>query len=235
LFLALAPGETSESFIREVDENLRRSQAEQFARRWGKWLIAAAILFLIAVAAYLFWQNRQTEKAAANSETFSAILGDIGAGKVDDAPKRLDALAAESNDSMGASARLTSAAIALQSGDRSRAINQYRAVSEDTGVPQAYRDAAIIRLTQLELDSLKPEDVIARMQPLAVKDNAWFGSAGEITAMAMIKANRRSEAAQLLSAIAAERSTPPTLRARVEQLASSVALPAAPAPAPAAR
>ena len=45
--MALAPGETNEAFIREVDENLRRSQAEEFFRRWGGWLIAGAVLVIV--------------------------------------------------------------------------------------------------------------------------------------------------------------------------------------------
>ena len=79
--MALAPGETSETFIREVDENLRRDQAEAVFKRYGKWLIAAAVLLLVAVAVWLFWKNQQAEQAAANSEQFSAILTDVGAGQ----------------------------------------------------------------------------------------------------------------------------------------------------------
>lgn len=232
--MALAPGQTSESFIREVDENLRRSQAEDFARRYGKWLIGLGILFLLAAAAFLFWRNQQAEKAAANSEALNAVLNDISQGRTANVPQRLDAIAADANDSMAAAARLTRAAFALQSGDRATAIALYRQVAEDGGVPQAYRDAALVRQTQLEFDSLPPQQVIARLQPLAVKDNAWFGSAGEMTAIAMLKANRRPEAAQLLTAISAERSVPPSIRARAEQLAAGLSIPPAPAAAPSA-
>lgn len=237
--MALAPGETNESFIREVDENLRRDQAEAIARRYGKWFIAAAVLLLAAVAGYLFWRNHQAEQAAAHSETFSAILNDVGQQKTANAPQRLDALASEGNGSMSSAARLTRAALAIETGDRATAIAQYRQVSEDSNAPQTYRDAAIIRQTQLEFDSLKPEDVIARLQPLALKESAWFGSAGEMTALAMVKANRRSEAAQLLSAVAAQQTVPVSLRGRAGELASSLSIPvqapAAAAPASAAR
>lgn len=226
--MALAPGETSETFIREVDENLRRDQAEAIARRYGKWFVAAAILILLAVAGYLYWQNRQKEQAAANSETFNAILTDLGQQKTQDVPQRLDALAANANDSMAASARLTRAALAIEQGDRAMAIAQYKQVSDATGAPQAYRDAATVRMTQLEFDGLKPDEVIARLQSLAVKENPWFGTAGELTALAMLKANRRSQAAQLLAAVAAEPTVPVSIRGRTGELASSLSAPAAP-------
>lgn len=232
--MALSPGQTPESFIREVDENLRRSQAENFAKRYGKLLIGLAILFLVAVGGFLYWRAEQAKKAAANSEALFGVLRDVGSPAGASAPQRLDRIAADANDSMAASARLTRAALALENGDRNTALAQYREVSADKGAPQTYRDAATVRLTQMELDALKPDDVISRLQPLAVKDGAWYGSAGEITAMAMLKAGRRAEAARLLTAIAADKNVPPSIRGRAEQLGGSLSLPAAPAASPAA-
>ena len=228
--MALAPGETSDTFIREVDENLRRDQAEAVFKRYGTWIIAAAVLLLAAVGGWLFWKNQQAQQAAANSERFSAILNDVGAGKTgDEVARRLEVLAAESNGSMSGAARLTRAALALQKSDRATAIAHYRQVVDDGDVPQTVRDSATIRLTQLEFDSLQPQQVIERLAPLATKDSAWYGSAGELTALAMIKANRRREAAGLLAGIAADKNVPASLRARAEQLAAGLSIPAAPA------
>jgi hypothetical protein len=226
--LALAPGETSETFIREVDENLRRDQAEKVFKRYGSWIIAAAVLLLAAVGGWLSWKNQQAEKAAAGSEQFAAILTDVGQGKTgNDVTQRLDALAADGPGSLAGAARLTRAAVALQKSDRATAIAQYRQVMEDGDVLPAFRDAATIRLTQLEFDSLQPQQVIDRLAPLATKDSAWYGSAGELTALALLKANRRSEAAALLNGVAASKDVPPSLRARAEQLAASLSIPAA--------
>jgi hypothetical protein len=228
--LALAPGETSESFIREVDENLRRDQAQKVFKRFGILIVGGALLLLAAVGGWLFWKNQQAEKAAVQSEQFTAILGDIGAGKTGaDVDRRLDALATEGNGSLSGSARLTRAALALQKSDRATAIAQYRSVMEDDDVPQTVRDTATLRLTQLEFDSLQPQQVIDRLAPLAVKESAWYGSAGELTALAMLKANRRSDAAAILNGVAASKDVPASLRARAEQLAAGLSIPVAPA------
>jgi hypothetical protein len=54
--LAVTPDTPDEAFLREVDDDLRRERMENFAKTYGKWLIAAVVVFLIAVAGYLYWQ-----------------------------------------------------------------------------------------------------------------------------------------------------------------------------------
>ena len=44
------PTDPAESFVREVDENLRRDQARDFLKKNGPWIIGAVLLFLAAVA-----------------------------------------------------------------------------------------------------------------------------------------------------------------------------------------
>ena len=83
---------------------------------------------------------------------------------------------------------------------------------------------ALIRQTALEFDSLKPEEVIARLQPLSKPGEPWFGSAGEMTADAMIKQGKKAEAGQLYAAIAKDTTVPNTMRARAAQIASSLGL-----------
>ena len=42
------PPDISETFVREVDENLRRDRLRDFVKRYGGWLIGAVVLFLAA-------------------------------------------------------------------------------------------------------------------------------------------------------------------------------------------
>ena len=71
---------------------------------------------------------------------------------------------------------------------------------------------ATIRGTAIEFDTIKPEEVVARLQPLTKPGNPWFGSAGEMTAMALLKQNRKAEAGRLFAQIAADKAVPESIR-----------------------
>ena len=98
----------------------------------------------------------------------------------------------------------------------------YKSIAEDSGMPQPYRDAALIRQTALEFDQLQPQQVIARLEPLTKQGEPWFGSAGEMSALALVKQGKRQEAGQLYAAIAKDKSVPETIRARAVQVAGSL-------------
>ena len=216
------PTDPAESFVREVDENLRRDQARDFAKKNGPWIIGAILLFLAGVAGWLYWQDRQERQAEAETERLNAVMTQVGAGQVGNADKQLAPLEDSGADGVRAAASLTKAAVALEKADRATAIAEYRAMASDDGLAQPYRDLATVRLTALEFDQIKPEAVIERLKPLAEAGNPWFGSAGEMTAMAMLKQGRKSEAGRMFAAIAADTQVPESIRSRAVQIAGTL-------------
>ncbi len=216
------PTDPAESFVREVDENLRRDQARDFLKRFGPWIVGAILLFLAAVAGWLYWQDRQQKQAEVETERLNAVMSQLGSGQAAGAEAQLEALAKSDADGVSAAARLTRAAIALEKANRKEAADEYRAVMNDEALAQPYRDLATIRLVALEFDQMKPADVITRLDGLAKPGNPWFGSAGELTAMAMLKLGRKAEAGRLFAAIAADNLVPDTIRSRAVQIAGSL-------------
>ena len=221
--MALTP-DTDGSFVREVDENLRRDQMAERAKRYGGVVIGAVVLFLLAIAGYLYWQDRQQKQAEAGTEQLTGVLQDIGASKVATAPATLDTLRQSDAEGVKAIAGLTRAALALQQGNRKLAATVYAEVAADTGLAQPYRDLALVRGTSLEFDTLKPDEVIARLQPLAVAGQPFFGSAGEMIGMSLIAKGQKPAAAQLFAKIAADEGVPDSLRARAVQVAGTLGL-----------
>jgi hypothetical protein len=216
------PPEISDTFLREVDENLRRDRARDFAKKYGKWLIAGLILFLMACGAYIYWQQYKQKRAEEQVEQLAQIYRNIGSGNVGAAPQQLDQLSNSGSKAVRASALFTRAALALQQNDLKLATDKYRTIASDNSLPAPYRDAALIRQTALEFDKLQPQEVITRLDKLAKPESAWFGTAGEMTAMALIKQGKKPEAGRLFAAIAKDKNVPDSIRARSVQIAGSL-------------
>jgi len=227
------PPEHNETFLREVDENLRRDRMESFFKRYGGWVAAAVALFVLASGGFIYWNHIKQERSERQVEQLADTFRNIGAGNVAGAPQQLDAMSANGSKGVRAVALFTRAAVALQQNDVKLATAKYREVAEDKSFPKPFRDAALIRQTALEFDSLQPQQVITRLQPLAQPGNPWFGSAGEMTAIAHLKQGQRDRAAQLFAAIAKDTSVPDSLRGRAVQLAGTLGVDASSAFPPA--
>ncbi|MDB5718596.1 MAG: hypothetical protein JWM38_2023 [Sphingomonas bacterium] len=227
--MALTP-QNNEAFYREVDDELRREQLATVWQRYGRIALIVIALALVAFAGYLWWQHERTKQAGRDSEALTAVLTDLGTGKTAGAKAKLDQLAQSSRPAYSATARLTSAAMAIEANDTKGAVTQYRAIADDSSVPAAFRDLALIRQTALEYDALPPADVIARLKPLAVTGNPWFGSAGEMVAVAHLKMNQPALAGPIFAAIARDEAVPETIRSRAARMAGVLGVDVAAAP-----
>jgi hypothetical protein len=162
------------------------------------------------------------QHAEGEVEQLAQIYKDVGSGDTSQAPQQLDELSKSGSKGVRASALFARAAVALQQNDAKSASGIYKSIADDSGFPQAYRDAALVREVALDFDQLQPQEVIARLQPLTKPGEPWFGSAGEMSALALLKQGKKQEAAQLFATIAKDPGAPQAIRARAAQLAGSL-------------
>lgn len=206
-------------FLREVDAALREDELRTAAKRWGVAIGAAVLAALLGLAGYLYWQQRSHGSAAAGSEQLTIALDNVEAGELGAGATKLAALAKDSSNGVSATGRLMQAGIAAEQGRSAEALKLFEAVAADDGVPQAYRDLAAIRAVSLNFDAMKPEDVVARLKPLAEPGKPWFGSAGELVGLAYLKQGKNNLAGPLFAAISRDKEAPETLRSRTRQMA----------------
>ena len=216
------PPDINETFLREVDENLRRDRLRDFGKKYGNWIAVAVVLFLAASGGFIWWQQHQVKASEGEVEQLAQVYRDVGTGNSTKAPAQLDELAKSGSKAIRASALFTSAALALEKNDHKAAIANYREIAADSAFPQPYRDAALIRQTALEFDQIKPDEVISRLEPFAKPGKPWFGTAGEMTALAMIKQGKKDQAGRLFAAIAKDKSVPESIRGRAVQIAGTL-------------
>lgn len=251
--LALKPND-GETFLKEVDEELRRERINNFFTRYGWWVIGAVLLVLASVGGWLWWSSRQASEREGQGENLVAAMEQLGRGSGNAANPQLDALANGQVEGYRVSALFARATAQADAGNIPAAIATLRSIGDDQNVDQVYRDAALVRRTQLEFDTLQPQEVIRRLGPLAAADSAWLGTAGEMVGVAHLRMNRPDLAGPIFVRIAQDDNVPGSLKARAEAMAGSLgfdvsrtapdgrrapprprppALPATPAPTPA--
>jgi len=219
---------SNEAFIREVDEELRRDQVKTLWQRYGRLAIVAIVAALIGLGGWLWYQADQAKRSGVEGEQLSAAIQDLGTGNTTAASAKLAPLATSKVEGYRVAAKLAQADLALDKNDIKTAAAAFAAIAADTSLAQPYRDAALIRQTAAEYDTLPPATVVARLRPLAVAGSPWFGSAGEMSAIAYMRMNQPKPAAALLTAMAADEGVPETIRSRAVQLAGVLGIDAVP-------
>lgn len=219
--MALTP-QNDEAFLREVDDELRREQMTGLWKRYGRIGVGLIGLLLAGFAGFLFWQNQRAKHADAQGEAMSAAIADIQAGRKTDADAKLTKIAGDDSDGLHASALFAKAALAADRGDKKGAAAIYASIAADAGLPQPYRDLAIIRQTVTEYDMMKPAAVIERLKPLAIPGSPWLGAAGELTAVAYLDEHQPKQAGTILAAIARDDQAPTSVRGRARRLAAAL-------------
>lgn len=231
--MALIPGRTKsaedkkaeqqvaqdEVLLREIDEAVRQDEYAAFARNYGRPLLALLIAGIIGFGAYLFWQSQREAELEKQSEQLVTALDRLAAGNLQGAGEIASTLAESDGAAARAVAQMLQAGVALNQGKSQEAAALYAKVVADEDAPPALRDLATIRDVSARYDELKPDEVIARLKPLAVPGKPWFGSAGELLAMAYLDKGDRAQAGTLLGEIARNDEVPETLRARARQMA----------------
>jgi hypothetical protein len=221
--LALPPTNSAEDvFVREVDEELQKDQMLGIWRQWGRWIVGALAAIIIGWGGFLYWQHRQMEAAGVQGEKFTRVMDSLQASNDAGVASELTDIEKAANGGYKAPAALVRAGVAVSKNDTKTAITAFKSVVDDPDAPQAWRDLALIRQTAVEFDTMKPEAIIARLKPVAVSGNPWFGSAGEMTAMAYLRMNKPDLAGRLFADMAKNESVPETIRSRSAEMANAL-------------
>lgn len=226
--MALTPTDkragSDEAFLREVDDAVRASDLTSFWTRYGRWLLAAIVAALLAFGGWIVYQNQQQAAADRQGEEFVDAMDKLRAGQEKEARAKLATLAKADQPGYRAMAQLVEANLLGEDGKTKEAIAIYAKVAGDSSLPQTFRDLALIRQTSAEFDSLPPQKVVDRLKTLSTPGHAWFGSAGELTALAYLKMGKDNLAGPIFAQIAKQDGLPQSLRSRAQQMAGALGI-----------
>ena len=210
---AEAPVSNPESFIDEVNEELKRDRLFAFMRKWA-WLAVLLVLVLVGGAAWNEWSKAQERTRA---QAFGDAI--VGALENEDVAARAGALRAiaAQGDQQGI-LNLLLAASELEAGDTAAAMTALASVEADSTLPQSYRQIAALKRVIIggaEIPMAEREQIL---NGLAAPGQAFRPLALEQLALLALESGDRDTALSRAQALLQEADVTPGLRRRVMQL-----------------
>lgn len=214
---------SDDSFIREVDEELRSERMRTFWARYGKLVIGVAVAIVVITAGYRGYKYYMKSQAETAGDAFMAAVSLSQDNKRDDAIKALEKLATTGPASYAALARMRMASELAGKGDATGAVAAYDEIAANTKTDQTYRDIAQLRAGLMLVDTGSLDDVKKRVGELATAGKPFRHSAREALGLAAWKAGLLEEAAKYFNMISQDQDAPGSMRGRANLMLDLVA------------
>ena len=189
-FLALM---SSDTLIREVDEELRRDRLRKLWRQFGPWVIAAAVAVVLGVAGYEFWINWQKSQAAQSSDRFYEATTLASGKDADAAKKALDDIIAQGSGGYPMLARFREAALLSQQGKIDEAVAAYDTLAGSADNVRV-RELALVLASYALADKGDVTGVQQRISTVNTPTDPLRNAAREALGLAQYKAGKLDDA-----------------------------------------
>ncbi|WP_018689444.1 tetratricopeptide repeat protein [Ahrensia kielensis] len=199
---------SDDSFIREVEEELRSDRLKSFWDRFGTFIIGAAVLLVVATAATRFYDYYTSSKANESGDRFLVALNLANDGKSEEALTALQGLEKDGFGQYPVLARMRAATVLANDGKVDEAVGMFDAVAADSSVPVAIRDIAKLRAGYALVDTAEYEEVAKRVEVLSSTENTLRHAAREAMGLAAWRAEKFADAQTFFSDIINDEQSP---------------------------
>ena len=212
-----------DSFIREVNDELRSDQMKAVWTRFGGIIIGIAVLIVLGTVGKVGYDYWQESSSSQSGDTFLAALNLARENKSDEALAALTELEKDGYGSYPVLAQLRVATLQAQKGETDSAVAAFSEIGRDTRIPTALRDAARLRAAYLLIDAGTYEQVSSEVEQLAVPQNAMRHSAREALGLSAYKAGDYTKAKSWFQQIVDDAQSPRGIMNRAQMLLDVIA------------
>jgi hypothetical protein len=212
-----------DTFIREVNDELRSDQMNKAWKRFGRIFIGAAVLLVVGVAGHRGYEYWHSNNASASGDRFVAALDLAGDQKTDEALAALSEIEKDGTGSYPVLAKLRTAALQAEKGDKAAAIASFQTISKDNAVPVLVRDLAKLRAAFLLVDTAGYDQVAAEAEVLTSDGHALRYSAREVLGLAAYKADNMKQAKDWFTQITNAADAPRNVANRAQIMLDNIA------------
>ena len=207
-----------DSLLREVDEDLRQERYTKLWKKYGAYVIGAAVALVLGVAGHQGWQAWDMRTRTEQSDRFVEAVRLSSEGDAAAAEEAFVELAENGGEGYATLARLRAAALRADRGDTAGAAALYREIADDDGVADSFRGLATVLGALHELNTADPVELSARLEPLTAPDSPWRFSALEISALLANRGGDIDRARELFRQIEGDPEAPRGARDRAAEM-----------------
>ncbi|SLN47796.1 tetratricopeptide repeat protein [Oceanibacterium hippocampi] len=208
--------------FKEVEEDLRREQSLELWKKYGKYVLALAVVIVATAAGIVSWKEyreRAMNEQGAEYASAMALIGEEDQQRVADA---FGALASHADGGYQALARLQEAAALIAAEDDQAAFAVYDQLIDEAGTPDNLRRVARYLRGMHQIGKLPASDIRASLAPLMEGNDPWRFLAQELVAMAELDGGNLDGARQIFRELSDDAAAPAGVRARAARLLQAI-------------
>lgn len=204
--------------FREVDEEIRHERYMRLWKRYGPWLIGAAVALVLVVAGYQGWQAYTRDRAMTAAADYAAAVDKAEAGNRAAAIQALGKLSDSAPRGYRLVASFRRAELQAAAGDTEAAIATWQSIAKDAETPDPYGTLAKLFAIMHRMDGGDTGVLRKDLQPIADGDNPFRTTALELQAVLAARAGEQERAVELYKRIAEGADVPRQQRQRATQM-----------------
>lgn len=208
--------------FQEVDEEVRRDKAAEFLGKYQNYILAVAVLIVLATAAYRFYDYRREQNAQAAGAAFQEALKLDHDGKADEARAAIAKMSGDAPRGYVMLGRFVDAALTAKK-DAKAGATAYDALANDASVDPLLRDAAKLRAALAHLNAGETDIVKPQFEALADGSGPYRHTARLTLGALALQAKDYAGAGKWLDLVVADPEAPASERQSAESLLGVVA------------
>lgn len=207
--------DATDSFIKEVEEDLRRDRIQKLWESYGTYVLVAAAALVIGVYVYKNQENQRIEQSALAGDVYTRAGDLLELGNAEDAMKSFRIVAKESPPGYAMLAQFRVLGDAVRRGQLAPALKEYDRMARELPDP-ILAGYARLQGGLLRLDFSGFTEVENHLRPLLVPGSPWRHSAIEAVGTAAYKAGRQATARKEFERLLGDRQTPAAIKDRAQ-------------------
>ena len=140
----------------EVEEDLRRDRAARLWKKYGYYVLAAAVAIVAATAGWTWWNDHLRRRASAEGDRFFAALAKMDPSQPAPALEQFSTIGRDAKSGYRTVALMHEAGLKARAGDADGALALYRSIAADAGADPDLRDAASLLGASVGIERLPP-------------------------------------------------------------------------------